>query len=207
MNSLGTAVAQARLAPSLSAASSMRSLRSLLGPSLALFGLGLLAEGRALGAEPTTPDAPAPARRWYGWQSAMVDAAAVGLSLPLALRDETDELLLFAFVGPPAYAVGAPIVHFAHDNVPKGLASLGLRLGVPPILGGLASLGCDAEGREKCVVSTALVSMFAVMILDDALLAYENVPSPASNGHAALRLHPTLAIDRHGAVAGVGLTL
>jgi len=175
--------------------------------SIALIGLVLLAPSRALGAEPPAPDAPQPERRWYGWQSALVDAAAVGLTLPLALRDDTNELLLFAFVGPPAYAVGAPIVHFAHENVPQGLASLGLRLGVPPVLGAVASLGCAPGRREKCVIGTALASMLVAMVLDDALLAYESVPSPRANARNRLHVQPTFALDRHGATVGIGLSL
>jgi len=121
--------------------------------------------------------------------------------------DQTNELLFFAFVGPPAYAIGAPIVHFAHDNVPQGLASLGLRLGVPPVLGAVASLGCAPGRREKCVISTVLASMILAMVLDDALLAYETVPSARAHAQNGLRFLPTLAVDRHGVSAGIGLSL
>lgn len=165
----------------------------------------LLAPTQALSAEPSSLDTPVHAGRWYGWQSMIVDASAVLLSLPLAVRD-TKMYLLFGFVGPPAYGVGAPIVHFAHHNVPQGLGSLGLRLGAPPLVGGAASLACNPGTRQSCFIGVALGTAVAAMVLDDTLLAYEHAPSePAS--HATLHFQPTFAPDTHGATVGLALTM
>jgi len=179
----------------------------LLARTVVLIAFALPVAGRARAAEPVAAESAPPSYHWYGWQSAVLDTAAVGLTLPLALRDDGAELLLFAFLGPPTYAVGAPIVHLAHDQVPKALASLGMRLGVPPVVGLGASVVCAEELRKRCFYAGAIVSMLAVMVLDDGILARETAPAPRASTPTALRLYPTFTFDRHGATAGVGLTL
>jgi hypothetical protein len=114
--------------------------------------------------------------------------------------------LIFGFVGPPAYAVGAPIVHFAHHNAPQGLGSLGLRLGAPPLVGGAASLACNAGSRERCFIGAALGTTVVAMVVDDLFLAYEHAPQPTRT-RSAVHFRPTFTADAHGATAGVAMTL
>src|SRR5215467_11328850 len=64
--------------------------------------------------------------RWYGWQTLLVDGAAIGLGV--ATRNAG------VFLG--AYALGAPIVHVAHERFGEAAGSLGLRVVMPLAAGG-----------------------------------------------------------------------
>jgi len=202
---VGTWVAQANLAPRRGAELMLFRLPSFI-PRLTAAALVFFASASAFGAEPSQPDAPVHDGRWYGWQSMIVDGSAVLLSLPLAARG-TNMYLLFGFVGPPAYAVGAPIVHFAHHNVPQGLASLGLRLGAPPLVGGAVSLACNPGTRQSCFVGATLGTAVAAMLIDDVFLAYEHAPSEPTPNHAVLHFQPTFTANAHGAMAGLAVTM
>lgn len=201
---MGTWVAEANLAPSSGAYPMLPRLpRPVL--RLLLTAVALLVTTSALGAEPSPPDVPVREGHWYGWQSMIVDASAVLFTLPLAAR--TNMSLIFGFVGPPAYAVGAPIVHFSHHNVAQGLGSLGLRLGAPPLVGGAASLACNPGSRSDCFIGVALGTAVVAMVLDDAFLAYEHASSEPLRSGAPVRFHPTFTADAHGATAGLAITM
>jgi hypothetical protein len=74
---------------------------------------------------------------WAGWETATVDASAVAALLVGAeFHDVRSALVLSSFV----YALGAPVVHFAHGETNKGLASLALRFVLPAVGFGVGAL-------------------------------------------------------------------
>src|SRR4051812_31855654 len=140
-----------------------------------------------------------PKTSWYGWQTLLSDAATIGLgALAYAADDakyassspqnyELGANVLFA-AGVATYALGAPAVHWAHGNGRKGLASLGLRVGLPlggflaGMLIGSATCGNDDNEFVSCpVVLGALAflgGMVAAPVVDAAVIAREPVAPP-----------------------------
>jgi hypothetical protein len=115
---------------------------------------------------------PEPARTWYGWQTLLVDALAIGTA---ALTATTDIEGFWLGVG--MLVVGSPIVHIAHLNFTQGLVSFGMRL-VP---GSLFVLAGTASG-DKNPVGFGWLGVLAttvVLIVDAAVLAWKEHPREA----------------------------
>ncbi len=160
------------------------------------------------------PAPPKPERRWYGWQTLATDGAAIallaGTAFGAAAADVTEGPLITTgySLGLATYALGGPIVHFAHGNTWRGLASFGIR--VPATLLVIAAsyeIECGSSGGV-CGEGTVLVgtgAMIAAMAVDAAVFAYDDPVDGA--GNQTLRLFPVVAIDRHGGSLGLGLTL
>ena len=122
-------------------------------------------------------------RRWYGWQTLATDGSAlllIGASISTASggSDSASATLGFAALG--AYALGGPIAHFAHANVGRGLASLGMRVGGPVLLGyaGYLLENCGSGGgHEFCGVGGLLLGVSAgiigAVVIDSAVLAFD----------------------------------
>ena len=155
---------------------------------------------------PETADAPpAPDVRrtsWYGWQTMLADAGVIALwSAAYAVDDakygssspqsyDRGTNLLVAS-GVAVYFLGGPTIHWAHGHGSKGLASLGLRVGLP--LGGLiagALLGTVACGSSDSdfvpcpAVMGALGFLggaIAAPVVDAAAVAREPVTRPADS--------------------------
>jgi hypothetical protein len=136
-----------------------------------------------------------PAEVWYGWQTLLSDAGAIGLwSLAAVLDDaqygSTSRQSYRAWstaltaAGFTVYGLGAPAIHLAHGRGEKSLESLLLRLGLP--LGGAlagALTGVAACGRSdaevSCPVVTGVLGFLAggaaAMVLDATVIARERV--------------------------------
>jgi len=127
------------------------------------------------GAERERP-APAPETQevWYGWQTLLTDALALGTVFA------SPEL------GIGTYALGAPIVHWGHGNVARGFGSLLLRTGAPFVLGLGGGAMCDSshsgsseyDGWE-CLGPMAigvLLGVATAVVVDSAVIARETVP-------------------------------
>ena len=162
--------------------------------------------------------------KWYGWETLLVDGAALTLgSVLMAAGDDYDTTGLGAGVLITGYAVGGPIVHWSNGQVGKGFASLGLRLGAPIVVGfgGLAFgalLGAGAcNGTSDCVTGGAavgaalgvIVGGAAAIAIDSAALARKRVlvtDEPQEQGK--IRWQPTAGYDpkRQAATIGVGGT-
>src|SRR5262245_3542668 len=147
-----------------------------------------------------------PQTSWYGWQTLLSDAGAIGMwALAWKFSEETygPELpnrelaakLLFAS-GLATYAFGAPIIHGRHGHGGKVLGSLGLRAGIP--IGGLllglvaGAATCKQEvGEYPCPITGAVVGFVAGVVLgapvlDAVFLAREPItPTPAPRFQAA----------------------
>lgn len=145
--------------------------------------------------------------RWYGWQTLSLDAAALGLGVVSFATADSEETAsaLFAWSALSTYAFGPPAVHLLRGHEGKSLASLGLRVGVPVLAAGLASIGRDERKcssaspdfepsvcepqRTRMMVVTAL-SALLVSVVDGAFIAWR--PPPKAK---ALTLSPLLAWD------------
>jgi hypothetical protein len=112
---------------------------------------------------------------WYGWQTLTIDAAAVGVLILGATSDRT--ALPFAEAAAGAYAIGPPIVHFAHGNVGKGLGSLALRL-LGPLVG--YELASWLSGPRDQVGLGIVAGPATAVAADAGLLAWDRWSSPGS---------------------------
>lgn len=153
-----------------------------------------------------------PRRKWYGWQTLVVDGASFGAILMSAsanrrgLGDEAASGLVL--VGLLGYGLGPGVVHFLHHNTGRGFASFGLRLGMPiagAIVGAAAASGCN---RFLCEADGAAVGLLAgvggAIAIDAVLLAYEDLrPTRPTLGS----LTPLFVVAPGRAVVGVGGTL
>ncbi len=138
------------------------------------------------------------ARRWYGWQTLLVDAVATATFLFPA--PELTSLGLFA---------SGPIVHAAHGNTANAWGSVGLRVGA---VGGGIGLGIAYANTQDCGNSSlcgygfmavgGALGMLVAVIVDATVLAYDDVPPPAPRP-AALRLTPGLSVSDLGAMTTV----
>lgn len=106
---------------------------------------------------------------WYGWQILIVDGAALGVSL-LALANATE----LAYAGVSMFALGGPIVHWAHGQVGTGFGSFGVRLVIP---GGGALIGYFAGGGGAVgTIFGASLGGAAAIALDVAVFARVSRP-------------------------------
>lgn len=135
---------------------------------------------------------------WYGWQNLLVDAAALAVASVAVsgVDDDSGGGAGVAFLG--IYLLGGPIVHFAHGQLESGLASFGLRSGLPSV-GGM--LGCAALSEVPvdlgCYVGVVLgvgLGILTAIIIDAAVLAYEEVPDAEPSAPQV-----SIAIDQRSA--------
>jgi hypothetical protein len=135
----------------------------------------------------------APARRWYGWQTLILDGAALATWGAAGTGGGSGVL---AVAGLGVYLLGPPIVHFAHGHVGKGFGDILMRVGLPLGLGalGYAAGSDDCRGGDFCLPTSALYAGLGVLIgyggavaIDAALLAREDVgPEPLRTGKRPL---------------------
>lgn len=162
-------------------------------------------------------ESPAPQRRhWYGWQTALVDAASLGLGATvLGLSGNTGGSSDGNVAGPlivSSYALGGPTVHAAHGQWAMAGASLGLRLGAPAAgalsgyLVGYAACPHDDQSDVPCSAVGAGFGLIAgaatALIVDSAVLAYE----PESDEVQGVRLTPLIIAQPGRWGAGLGGT-
>ena len=122
---------------------------------------------------------PRPRRRWYGWQTLLVDAAWLTLLLGSVALDGSGNDSDFA-VGTAllTYEFAPGIIHFVHRNPGRGFGSMGVRLGLPlagAFLGASAASGCD---DYLCEASGAglglLLGMGGAIAIDAVVFAYDD---------------------------------
>jgi hypothetical protein len=133
--------------------------------------------------KPTHDEGPT-TRHWYGWQTLLVDGAALGF---IAAGLSKGEYVLF---GVGTYLVGPPIVHATHGRADAAFGSFGVRLLLPPTAAllfgfGLGAAACPRESSGDCTGSMALAGFVSAMAvattLDAALFAIaKEQPSSAS---------------------------
>lgn len=164
--------------------------------------LATLLAPRIAAAEPSTD--PEPAERgatttcWYGWQTLLVDGGVIGASLA------TQNSLVFL----GGYTLGAPIVHWAHGNVLRGVGSLSVRLAAPLIAGlgyAEANQPRPRTGHEpEEALSFAIVAGGLAAIAFDAAFLARSERTIANPPPAAWKVEPRLSASQKGAYAGIG---
>lgn len=140
-------------------------------------------------------------RVWYGWHHLIVFGASASL-VPVAVELEDGFLALASFSG---FAVGGPIVHLAHGNVVKGLASFGLN--VLCTMGGSFMATAAASGSHYDTIMTSMgvgvgFGLLTANLIDIAALAYDE-PEPQS--HPSIpQLAPQIRVAPGSATIGLG---
>jgi hypothetical protein len=134
---------------------------------------------------------------WYGWQMLTLDAAATGVLLlgasfatsgpPRLDGSPNPRPLVFAGASVGIFALGGPVVHFAHGDVWQGFASLGLRVALP--LAGYA-LGSLVGGRGGTLDSAfgAMIGGVAASAADASLLGWQRWVDAERGPQAVLRV-------------------
>ena len=142
-------------------------------------------------------DEPSPAgrRRWYGWQTLLIDGVSIGLVIgavstagpfiSFSGRDKDQTLSTsLAVMSLGTYVLGAPTVHGLHGHGLKALGSLAMRIGGPAAIGLLGwGFGTGIEkilDRLGVADAGAGIGVFAgfvtPIVLDAAWLAEEVIP-------------------------------
>jgi uncharacterized membrane protein YdcZ (DUF606 family) len=85
---------------------------------------------------------PAAEQEWYGWQTLTIDALALGMIITQAAIE--DGPVVLSLVGLGTYVLGAPIIHFVHENE-WAAPSLGLRLGSLALMVGGAVVALSGD--------------------------------------------------------------
>ena len=157
-----------------------------------------------------------PRTRWYGWQTLITDGAS--LAMLMGAASSNDSAGTWLALSGLTYSLGGPTVHWAHGNVGKGAASLGLRLGLPVGLGllgyatGSALSGGKGYGGAVFGALGFVLGFPAAMAIDSAALAREDVEEdePDTQGKvqttprvAAFQVHPDVQTSHTGAQVGV----
>lgn len=141
------------------------------------------------------------ARRWYGWQTLMLDALWM-VGIPASLKDQNGTGLFL--VSGVDYLLGAPIVHWAHGHGVKGAGSLFMR--ITPLVAGIAiaagGSGNGDEGLSNFFTGLAVLYVGGVVAaaIDAAVLAHEDVPQAPP---PPLTVAPRLSLTKGGATLGV----
>lgn len=117
-----------------------------------------------------------------------MDGASIALAIAaLSLADEAEgvgsTLGSLSLVG---YGFGAPVLHLIHEHPGRALGSLALRGALPLTFGYIGAKAEDCEeGEFFCGVGGAvlggLAGIVTAMVVDAAVLSYEEVPAKTSS--------------------------
>lgn len=113
-------------------------------------------------------------RSWYGWQTLMVDAPAIGLAA-LALKDKSRVNSNLMTTAGTLFCLGAPIVHLVNDNTDGAGLSLGMRA---VALGGTALMlkSADDMGSGLAALVVGTLALEGAIAIDASYLARKKVP-------------------------------
>jgi hypothetical protein len=148
-----------------------------------------------------------PQRRWYGWQTLLVDAVPLlGLLGVAAAERHGDEGAQLAVAFSAVYFVGGPIVHMGHGQFGKAALSFGVRSAGPLLIlaGSQDGLQYGSSLGDVMIVFGALAIPAAITI-DAAAIAREDLPPRAATASILQRLGFAPWFDpKHG---GAGLSV
>lgn len=134
--------------------------------------------------------------QWYGWQTLGVDGAGAAL-LAAGLLTWTTEPTA---VGYGALLLGAPIVHASHRNFGRAFGSLGLRVLIPALAGGVGAgvhlltakpsiLDSKADSAVLDLVTKSGIGMAAgagvCVVLDASVLSWQSESATSPTRSAA----------------------
>lgn len=156
-------------------------------------------------------------RVWYGYQTLIADAAAVGIGFSSAALGAGG-----AIASAGTYLLAPPIIHIVHGNPAMFAASLATRV-LSPALGGVTGFaigaavdGCSGGGDFVCgaPIGGALIGVvggfLAASALDAALYSREPGSEQPTSERAAKgwdgkpRVTPNVSPSANGATVGVG---
>jgi hypothetical protein len=157
----------------------------------------LMPDDEASGLPSSSPPAAVPPeRRWYGWQTMIVDGVVIAVSAPIAMRacdvmdryyedgvvqsqlQKEDGRCGYAIAGAGLLAVlGTPIVHAAHGGWGKAAAMFGARLVLPGIVG-VVRAGAGDDGAAARMAQVVALGTLGMGLIDALILAYEPAPPP-----------------------------
>ncbi len=154
-----------------------------------------------------------PKRRWYGWETLIVDGAGLAT---LAVSARTDSNAV-STVGLGIYLFGPPIVHGVKGHVGTAFGDFGIRL-TAPIVTGIVGYAIDNATSSPCSPGAwlcfrglggaalgGLIGYAAAVALDAAWLAREDVPARRdASSEPLFRWSPTVGVVHRGASVGVG---
>jgi len=151
-----------------------------------------------------TSGEPAERASWYGYQTLAADAAAVAMGV-IAGETRSSGLAMGAV---SAYAVGGPAVHALHHRRLAVLGSLGMRIFLPVLVSEAGAATADCSPRvvndEDCAFGERMlgfaIGIAAAMVIDDAVIAWEWKPVPASDRPAARAPSPSAGLTAMSAV-------
>jgi hypothetical protein len=157
---------------------------------------------RARVAPSDTSQAPDSDRYWYGGQTLLSDGIAIGLWLASAgvagASGSGAGAQPVGLLGTLTYILVPPIIHFEHQQIGKGVASLALRLALPIagiLVGYIAFSSCDGDDADVCQaagLSAGLAIFLSPIVIDAALLA--DAPLPVENARPSMTWSPTFTL-------------
>jgi hypothetical protein len=144
-------------------------------------------------------------RRWYGWQTIIVDTTSLVVVPRVYLDTERDAHLAAGLVG---YGVVAPGLHAVHGSVGKTFGSFALRASFPYIGGAIGKSTAECSGGfDFCPWVEEMVGMWLGAVhaaaLDAAWLAWDEDPTPTG---WAISVVPDVSTERVGAHVHAGGT-
>lgn len=155
------------------------------------------AHGEAVNDDVSGTPAKRPSRRWYGWQTLLLDGVTIG-AIATGVATDNPSVAYAAFAG---YVLSGPIVHGAHGRWGIAAASGGMRLLTPVTFLGLTV--SPGEGYPAGTVEyrrTMIALGFAIPVIVDAtLLCWEKPSEPDSDSS----VHVSSSVDRDGAMVSV----
>ncbi len=169
--------------------------------------------------EPMPPQTrPRPSGQWYGWQTGLADAAALGMLIAAASGAPRG----FTNAGLATFVLAPPIIHFAHDRSGPGFGSAGVRVSAP-LLGLFAGLvlaagsgACEQDQSRdahlplpgRCQVGFAEAGLFGGMALASLLDLVTARMDPVAGDwqpdrHPGTAWLPVVAPSQAGTTVGV----
>jgi hypothetical protein len=142
---------------------------------------------------------------WYGWQTAIVNAAAISAFIAAATQGEAVSMAVAA----SAHTLGGPAVHLGHGRVDMAAASLGVRAGSHLPLFLFPVFACSPSASADCTTGPATwhtLAMLTGTLIDKSLYAFER-PKLRPVKRAALVLFPTAPAVGASSVPTAGVTL
>ena len=129
-----------------------------------------------------SPQVQGPRRRWYGWQTLIVDGAAT-IALLVAVAPNSDSSSnhgdgLAAVTA--LYVLGPPVVHAAHGHVGKAFLSLGIRAIGPLFIAGAVGTSASNSGGRAGLGVLGILAIPAAIAIDSAAIAREDLPQSTS---------------------------
>jgi len=145
---------------------------------------------------------------WYGWQTLIADGGSLAVGVVGGIMDLNEQKTassVLLYTGAVGYVAGAPVVHWATGHFSAGFWSLGLRAGLPTVLGFLgyslrpcSSTPPDGEPHSDdvaCfpyVLGGVVLGVLSAVTIDNAVVAREPIARPAEAASRRISIAPVV---------------